>query len=1177
MFVLKRECTSASALSSRSSCEVGVEAAELVGREHALVDDDPRAEATGSTRRSRARCACARCTRGARARRPRGRSWSTNTCAERGHHLARRLRPGTSSSTGTSRQPRTSKPSSASTFSTVVACVRVDVVGGQERDAGRVRARRAGARRRRPPGRSGRGSGSRMPGAVAGVGLGAGRAAVVQAADRGERLVDDRVALAALHVDDEADAARVVLEARVVEPLATGRSGFACGVSLRSALWSRSATWGRPCLGRSAPIDPTGCIGWSLELATAGRHWPVGGPEIVAAGVRIRSGVRRSESSSSSASTRRPTAAASPGARPIQLLDADRRTAKRTDAAAARRAARVRRSTFAHCAFETARRRSGRVDGNRTVSSCAAPKSARAQSDSSKRTCVQLRHAEVRRRRTGSRSTATVRHVGAAEARCPSTGSRRSVTRWNAASEKSQPERSQRTSSTSTRRTRSNARPPARAPTTRTPDELAVLVEIERDRRRRSPRTILARDVVTRHPRASRPLHDSPAAQVPPCPSSLPSRNSLASLVARDVTKSFGPHVVLDRVSSPSGPAAASASSRPTAPARPRCCASSPGIEPPDAGTVTRTPPTATVGYLPQEPERRAGETVRAYLARRTGVADAELRLDAGEPRARAADAPGADDAYAHALDRVPRARRAPTSTPASARCCADLGLPERIARPRDAGAVGRPGRPREPRRDPARPLRRVPARRADQRPRLRRARPARAVPHRRAAGRRGDRVARPRVPRPHDHAACSSSTSTPTPRPSTRAAGRVPRRAGDRAPARRGGVRGRTRRSARRCADRAAQQRQWSVQGVAKVKQERRDRQVHPALPHATAASTSRPRRRSPTGRSNGSRPNAVDKPWEGWDLRMEIAAAPRSGAVVARLARRDRAARRLHARAGRPRRSTTASGSRSLGANGSGKTTLLDAAARPAPARRPAHAWLGPGVVVGELDQAARRVRRRRRAARRASRPRAGCSQHDARSLLAKFGLGADHVARPADSLSPGERTRASLALLSAPGRQLPRARRADQPPRPARDRAARAGARRRSTGTLLLVTHDRALLDAVTLTRRIELADGRSSSRSVPRRLDRESERDRGGGRDVQRVDAGGCIGMRTRTSAAVEPAVGEARSLRRRAATRTARASRPRRSGVASAAGVSASNVKPSVAELVERPRPRPRHA
>ena len=78
----------------------------------------------------------------------------------------------------------------------------------------------------------------RDAGAVAGVGLGAGRAPVVEAAHRGERLVDDRVALAALHVDDEADAAAVVLEAGVVEALRGGRSGFACSRRVRS----RSAT-----------------------------------------------------------------------------------------------------------------------------------------------------------------------------------------------------------------------------------------------------------------------------------------------------------------------------------------------------------------------------------------------------------------------------------------------------------------------------------------------------------------------------------------------------------------------------------------------------------------------------------------------------------------------------------------------------------------------------------------------------------------------------------------------------------------------------------------------------------------------------------------------------------------------------------------------------------------------
>jgi ATPase subunit of ABC transporter with duplicated ATPase domains len=38
------------------------------------------------------------------------------------------------------------------------------------------------------------------------------------------------------------------------------------------------------------------------------------------------------------------------------------------------------------------------------------------------------------------------------------------------------------------------------------------------------------------------------------------------------------------------------------------------------------------------------------------------------------------------------------------------------------------------------------------------------------------------------------------------------------------------------------------------------------------------------------------------------------------------------------------------------------------------------------------------------------------DARTLLAKFDLYGEHVARPAEKLSPGERTRAELALQAA-----------------------------------------------------------------------------------------------------------------------------------------------------------------
>ena len=94
------------------------------------------------------------------------------------------------------------------------------------------------------------------------------------------------------------------------------------------------------------------------------------------------------------------------------------------------------------------------------------------------------------------------------------------------------------------------------------------------------------------------------------------------------------------------------------------------------------------------------------------------------------------------------------------------------------------------------------------------------------------------------------------------------------------------------------------------------------------------------------------------------------------------------------------------------------------------------------------------------------------EARSLLAKFGLGAEHVLRPAASLSPGERTRAELALLMATGVNTIVL---DEPTNhldlPAIEQLeiALAG----FDGTLVVVSHDRRLLDALTLTRRIELA--------------------------------------------------------------------------------------------------------
>src|ERR1043166_5028543 len=52
------------------------------------------------------------------------------------------------------------------------------------------------------------------------------------------------------------------------------------------------------------------------------------------------------------------------------------------------------------------------------------------------------------------------------------------------------------------------------------------------------------------------------------------------------------------------------------------------GLESPEHGTIRAPPPTANVGYLPQEPDRRPGETVRAFLGRRTGVTAAHQVLD---------------------------------------------------------------------------------------------------------------------------------------------------------------------------------------------------------------------------------------------------------------------------------------------------------------------------------------------------------------------------------------------------------------------------------------------------------------------------------------------------------------------------------------------------------------------
>ena len=215
-----------------------------------------------------------------------------------------------------------------------------------------------------------------------------------------------------------------------------------------------------------------------------------------------------------------------------------------------------------------------------------------------------------------------------------------------------------------------------------------------------------------------------------------------------------------------------------------------------------------------------------------------------------------------------------------------------------------------------------------------------------------------------------------------------------------------------------------------------------------------------------------AVDKPWEGWELRFDIGTAERSGDVVAALtgAVVERGAYRLG-----PVDLEVAWADRLavVGPNGAGKTTLIEALLGRLPLTE-GQAYLGPGVVVGELGQRRDRFATERSLFKVVTEA-TGQPKSEVRSLLAKFGLGADHVSRPSEQLSPGERTRANLALFMAEGVNCLVL---DEPTNHLDLVAIEQleQALERFVGTVLLVSHDRAFLDRFRATRTIEVADGR-----------------------------------------------------------------------------------------------------
>jgi ATPase subunit of ABC transporter with duplicated ATPase domains len=210
------------------------------------------------------------------------------------------------------------------------------------------------------------------------------------------------------------------------------------------------------------------------------------------------------------------------------------------------------------------------------------------------------------------------------------------------------------------------------------------------------------------------------------------------------------------------------------------------------------------------------------------------------------------------------------------------------------------------------------------------------------------------------------------------------------------------------------------------------------------------------------------VEKPWSPWRLELALSPQQRGGDVVARLERAviERDGFQLG-----PVDLELRYGDRLAiqGRNGAGKTTLLRALLGSLPLAA-GRRWIGPGTVLGELPQGAGPFSGDESLLDTFT---AACSlpAGEARARLAKFALGADDVHRPGRSLSPGERSRATLALLAAQGIN---ALVLDEPTNHLDLEAIEQleAALENFAGTVVLVTHDRRFLDAFGATRTLEL---------------------------------------------------------------------------------------------------------
>jgi len=494
------------------------------------------------------------------------------------------------------------------------------------------------------------------------------------------------------------------------------------------------------------------------------------------------------------------------------------------------------------------------------------------------------------------------------------------------------------------------------------------------------------------------------------------------------------------------------------------------GVTEAQGGTVSLSPADAFVGWLPQEHERLEGETIAGYIARRTGCAQATADMDAAAAAlAEPAPATGADpaDVYSTALDRWLASGAADLDERLPAQL-ADLGLSiaaDALMTSLSGGQAARVALAAlllsrfdivlldEPTNDLD----------LDGLERLERF----------VTGLRGGVVLVS-----HDREFLARCVTRVLELDLAQGANRVF-----------GGGYGsylEERETARRhkreeydeFADKKADlvgrmrvQREWSSQGVRNAMKKAPDNDK--IRRKASAESSEKQGQKVRQMESRIARMEEVDEPRKEWQLEFTIGAAPRSSTVVSTLS--DAVFRQGAFTLG-PVSLQVNAGERIgiTGPNGAGKSTLLRALLGRQAADE-GTASLGASVKVGEIDQA--------RSLLAGATPLQTAFEAlvpdwpvaEVRTLLAKFGLKADHVNRPVDELSPGERTRAGLALLQARGINLLVL---DEPTNHL-DLAAieqLEQAIESYEGTLLLVTHDRRMLANVRTDRHWRVEVGR-----------------------------------------------------------------------------------------------------